>query len=76
MVAKDFAGTMKTMAGMGYEYTEMCYPKGLCENAGFAPLMRMQNLPDLKRMIEEMPAGLKCPESCHFGMADLKINFH
>jgi sugar phosphate isomerase/epimerase len=70
MVASDFAGTMKTMAGMGYEYTEMCYPKGYA-GAGFAPLMRVKPV-DLKKMIED--AGLKCP-SCHFGMGDLKNNF-
>ncbi|MBS1524364.1 MAG: sugar phosphate isomerase/epimerase [Bacteroidetes bacterium] len=68
MVSKDFAGTMKTMAGMGYQYTEMCYPKGYDDFkslAGIAPS-------DLKKMIED--AGLTCP-SCHFGMGNLKNNF-
>ena len=70
MVAKDFAGTMKTMAGMGYQYTEMCYPKGYA-GAGFAPLVDAKPA-DLKKMIED--AGMTCP-SCHFGMNDLKNNF-
>lgn len=69
-VSKDFSGTMKTMAGMGYQYTEMCYPKGYA-GAGFAPLVNMKAA-DLKSMIED--AGLRCP-SCHFGMKDLKNHF-
>jgi sugar phosphate isomerase/epimerase len=69
-VAKDFAGTMKTMAGLGYQYTEMCYPKGYAD-AGFSALMDVKPA-DLKKMIED--AGLTCP-SCHFGMGNLKANF-
>jgi len=70
MVAKDFAGTMKTMAGLGYQYTEMCYPKGYAD-AGFSALVDVKPA-DLKKMIED--AGLTCP-SCHFGMGNLKSNF-
>jgi sugar phosphate isomerase/epimerase len=70
MVSKDFAGTMKLMAGMGYQYTEMCYPKGYA-GAGFAPLVDIKAA-DLRKMIED--AGMKCP-SCHFGMGNLKNNF-
>lgn len=69
-VSKDFSGTMKTMAGMGYQYTEMCYPKGYA-GAGFAPLVNIKAA-DLKKMIED--AGLYCP-SCHIGMGDLKNHF-
>src|SRR3569833_2551244 len=61
---------MKTMAGMGYQYTEMCYPKGYA-GAGFAPLVDVK-ASDLKKMIED--AGMTCP-SCHFGMGNLKNNF-
>jgi sugar phosphate isomerase/epimerase len=68
MVTKDFSGTMKTMAGMGYQYTEMCYPKGYDD---FKPLVGIAPA-DLKKMIED--AGLTCP-SCHFGMGNLKNNF-
>src|SRR6202000_2197929 len=63
LVSKDFPGTMKMMAGMGYQSTEMCYPKGYA-NAGFAPLVDVK-ASDLKKMIED--AGLQCP-SCHIGM--------
>src|SRR5882672_11838150 len=28
ILAKDFAGTLKMMADMGYRYTEMCSPQG------------------------------------------------
>jgi sugar phosphate isomerase/epimerase len=69
MVAKDFAGAMKLMAGMGYQYTEMCYPVGYA-SAGFAPLVNIKPA-DLRRMIAD--AGLYCP-SCHFGISDLRNN--
>lgn len=70
MVSKDFPGTMKLMAGLGYQYTEMCYPKGYA-GAGFAPLVDVKAA-DLRKMIED--SGLKCP-SCHIGMGDLKNHF-
>jgi sugar phosphate isomerase/epimerase len=70
LISKDFAGTLKMMAGMGYQYTEMCYPKGYA-GAGFAPLVDVKPA-DLRKMIEN--AGLHCP-SCHIGMSDLKNNF-
>lgn len=69
-VAKDFSDTMKMMQGLGYQYTEMCYPKGYA-GAGFGPLVDVK-ASDLKKMIND--AGLECP-SCHFGMGDLKNNF-
>src|SRR4051794_22742298 len=34
MLGKDFAGTLKTMAGFGYKTVEMCSPPGYV-NAGF-----------------------------------------
>ena len=70
VLAKDFAGTMKMMAGLGYQYTEMCYPKGYA-GAGFAPLANI-TAPDLKKMIED--AGLHCP-SCHIGFGSMKADF-
>jgi sugar phosphate isomerase/epimerase len=69
MIAKDFAGTMKTMAGLGYQYAEMCYPQGYAD-AGFGPLVNIKPS-DLKAMIND--AGLYCP-SCHFGINDLNNN--
>lgn len=70
VLAKDFAGTMKMMAGLGYQYTEMCYPKGYA-GAGFAPLADVKAA-DIKKMIED--AGLHC-RSCHIGLWSLKNNF-
>jgi sugar phosphate isomerase/epimerase len=70
LVSKDFPGTMKMMAGMGYQYAEMCYPKGYA-GTGFAPLVDVKPT-DLRKMIED--AGLTCP-SCHIGMGDLKNHF-
>ncbi len=69
MVAKDFPGTMKMMAGLGYQLVEMCYPVGYAD-AGFAPLVSVKPA-DLRKMIED--SGLHCP-SCHFGMGDLTNN--
>lgn len=70
MLSKDFSGTMKMMAGLGYQYTEMCYPKGYA-GAGFGPLVDVKAV-DLRKMIED--AGMYCP-SCHIGMGNLKNNF-
>jgi hypothetical protein len=36
MLAKDFAGTLKMMAGIGYKLVEMCSPPGYA-NLGFGP---------------------------------------
>ncbi|HEY4198488.1 MAG TPA: TIM barrel protein [Mucilaginibacter sp.] len=69
-LAKDFAGTLKMMAGMDYQVVEMCYPKGYA-NAGFGPLVGVKPA-DLRGMIRD--AGLYCP-SCHIGMGDMKNNF-
>jgi sugar phosphate isomerase/epimerase len=66
MLAKDFAGTMKMIAGMGYQQTEMCSPKGY-ESIGFGPLVKIKPS-DLRSMITD--AGLSCP-SCHFGFGEL-----
>lgn len=66
MLSKDFSGTLKTIAGMGYRITEMCSPKGY-ENAGFGALIKMKPQ-EIKKTIED--AGLKCP-SCHFGFSEL-----
>jgi sugar phosphate isomerase/epimerase len=69
MVAKDFAGTMKMMAGLGYQLVEMCYPVGYAD-AGFAPLVSVKP-EDLRRIIYD--SGLYCP-SCHYGIRDLTDN--
>ncbi|HEY4322573.1 MAG TPA: TIM barrel protein [Mucilaginibacter sp.] len=67
LLAKDFAGTMKMMADMGYESVEMCYPPGYAQY-GFGPLVGIKAT-DMRHMIED--AGLHCPSS-HFLMGDLR----
>src|ERR1019366_2380792 len=66
VLAQDFAGTLKMMAGLGYQLTEMCSPKGYVTN-GFGPLVNMKTA-DMRSIINE--AGLSCP-SCHFGFGEL-----
>ena len=66
MLAKDFAGTLKTMAGMGYRLVEMCSPQGYA-SIGFGPLVKMKTS-DMRSIIND--AGLSCP-SCHFGFGEL-----
>lgn len=61
MLAKDFAGTLKMMADMGYRLTEMCSPAGYAGiGFGFAAKMKTG---DIKSIIND--SGLSCP-SCHF----------
>ncbi len=66
ILAKDFAGTLKMMAGLGYQLTEMCSPKGYVTN-GFGPLVNIKTA-DMRSIIND--AGLSCP-SCHFGFDEL-----
>jgi len=66
-IAKDFPGTLKMMAGMGYNSIEMCSPPGY-EGSGFGSLMKLK-APEMKRIIND--AGLTCI-SCHYGFNELK----
>ncbi|PWT93841.1 MAG: xylose isomerase [Acidobacteria bacterium] len=66
VLTKDFAGTLKMMAGEGYQLVEMCSPKGYVDS-GFGPLVDMKTA-DMKSIITD--AGLGCP-SCHFGFDEL-----
>lgn len=66
ILAKDFSGTLKMMAGLGYKQTEMCSPKGY-ESIGYGPLVKIQPA-EMKKMIND--AGLTCI-SCHFGAGEL-----
>jgi sugar phosphate isomerase/epimerase len=66
MLAKDFAGTLKMMAGLGYQVVEMCSPSGYV-SSGFGPLVDMKTA-DMRKIITD--AGLTCP-SCHFGFGEL-----
>ena len=69
MLVKDFPGTMKMMAGLGYQLVEMCYPPGYAD-AGFGPLVGTKPA-EIRRMVDD--AGLHCI-SCHFGIRDLTDN--
>ena len=66
---KDFAGTLKMMAGLGYQSVEMCSPPGY-ESSGFGPLMKIR-APEMKKIVED--AGLIL-ESTHYGMGELRNN--
>jgi sugar phosphate isomerase/epimerase len=68
-LGKDFPGTLKQIAGIGYKTIEMCSPPGY-ENAGYGPLMKLK-APEMKQIIHD--AGLRC-ESCHYQFRELKEN--
>lgn len=68
-LSKDFAGTLKSIAGEGYKLVEMCSPKGY-EQIGFGPLVKMK-ASEMRSIITD--AGLSCP-SCHFGFGEFKDN--
>ncbi len=69
MLVKDFPGTLRMMAGLGYQSLEMCSPPGY-EGAGFGPLMKMKPK-EMKQIITD--AGLIC-ESSHYGMGEFRDN--
>ena len=69
MLIKDFPGTLKMMAGLGYQSLEMCSPPGY-ESSGFGPLMKMK-AKEMKQIIND--AGLIC-ESSHYGFSELKAH--
>lgn len=66
-IGKDFDGTLKELAGIGYKRIEMCSPPGY-ERAGYGPLVGMK-ASEMRQRIAA--AGLGC-ESCHYGFAELK----
>jgi sugar phosphate isomerase/epimerase len=66
ILAKDFPGTLKMMAGYGYKFVEMCSPQGYAD-IGFGPLTKFKPS-EIKTIIND--AGLNCP-SCHFGFPEL-----
>jgi sugar phosphate isomerase/epimerase len=69
MLVKDFPGTLKMMAGLGYQNMEMCSPPGY-ESSGFGPLKSMK-AKEMKKIVED--AGLKC-ESSHYVFDELRNN--
>jgi sugar phosphate isomerase/epimerase len=67
MLIKDFPGTLKSIASMGYQAVEMCSPPGY-ESSGFGPLMKI-SAKEMKKIIKG--AGLKFLSS-HYGMDELR----
>src|SRR5579884_1513975 len=67
LIEKDFPGTLKQLAGIGYQTIEMCSPPGY-KNYGFGPLAGMSGA-EIRRVIDD--AGLRC-ESCHFGRQEFE----
>src|ERR1039457_3490631 len=68
-LGKDFPGTLKELAGIGYRSIEMCSPPGY-ERGGYGPLVGIKAA-DMKKTIHD--AGLVC-ESCHYQFKELKEN--
>lgn len=67
MIAKDFPGTIKTLAAAGFETIELCSPVGYAE-MGFAGVGKYT--PDeLKSILAD--AGVTCVSS-HFSLEELK----
>lgn len=67
MLARDFEGTLRKMAGLGYQTVEMCSPPGYV-SSGFGPLASMK-ASEMRRLIRS--AGLRC-ESCHYSFQELQ----
>jgi sugar phosphate isomerase/epimerase len=68
-LAKDFDGTLKQLAGMGYKRIEMCSPPGYAKG-GYGPLVGIK-ASEMRDRIHA--AGLGC-ESCHYQFRELKEN--
>jgi len=68
-LAKDFAGTLKMMAGLGYQSVEMCSPPGYAA-LGFGPLVSMK-AKEMRQIIND--AGMAFL-STHYGADELRNN--
>jgi sugar phosphate isomerase/epimerase len=71
LIGNDFIGTMKMMAGMGYQSVEMCSPPGYV-SSGFGALQKLK-ASEMRGIINQ--AGLTCV-SCHYGFKELKDNLN
>jgi sugar phosphate isomerase/epimerase len=67
MIAKDFPGTIKTLAQAGFQTVELCSPVGYADS-GFAGLVKYKGS-ELKRILSD--AGVTCFSS-HFGIEELR----
>jgi sugar phosphate isomerase/epimerase len=66
-IEKDFPGTLKMMADMGYQSVEMCSPASYSKE-GFGNLVSLKG-EEIRKIINDV--GLTCP-SCHFTMTELR----
>jgi sugar phosphate isomerase/epimerase len=69
LIAKDFVGTLKQLAQIGFEAIELCSPVGYA-SSGFAEVGKYKAA-ELKKMLGDL--GLRC-ESSHFGIKELRDN--
>jgi len=67
MIAKDFPGTIKTLAQAGFQTLELCSPVGYADS-GFAGLAKYKGS-ELKKILND--AGVTCFSS-HFGIEELR----
>ena len=66
---KDFDGTLRDLAAMGFRTIEMCSPPGYA-SSGFASLTKL-TAAEMKQKIQA--AGLRC-ESSHYNLRELREN--
>jgi len=69
MIAKDFPGTIKTLAQAGFQTIELCSPVGYADD-GFAGLAKYKGS-ELKRILND--SGVTCFSS-HFTIEELRKN--
>ena len=69
MIAKDFPGTVKMLAGAGFQSIELCSPMGYADN-GFADVGKYSGA-ELRRILSD--AGVICISS-HFTIQELRKN--
>ncbi len=67
MIAKDFPGTIKTLADAGFQRIELCSPVGYADS-GFGDLAKYKGA-ELRKILGD--AGVSC-ESSHFGIKELR----
>jgi sugar phosphate isomerase/epimerase len=66
-LGKDFDGTLRKLAAIGYKTIEMCSPPGY-QRSGYGPLVGMK-ASEMRHRIHT--AGLSC-ESCHYQFREMK----
>src|SRR5579863_5159898 len=67
MIAHDFPGTLKQLAGAGFQTIELCSPVGYADS-GFSVVGKYSGS-ELKRMLADM--NLSC-QSSHFSIDELR----